>query len=76
MWLMAGWGLAAALFIFIISLLPPTQVAENPVPFELFMVIGTIVVCAIPLVIYASRKASWKPTALPPPAIPVITLAE
>lgn len=77
MWLMAGWGLASALFIFIISLLPPTQVAENPVPFELFMIIGTIVVCAIPLAIYASRKATWKPIAVPPAVVaPVVNLAE
>jgi len=59
-WLMAGWGFIAAVFIFIISLLPPTQVQENPVPFELFMIIGTVVVCAIPLVIYAMRKPNWK----------------
>jgi hypothetical protein len=47
----------------LISLLPPTQVKEDPVPFELFMIIGTIVVSAIPLVIYGLRKASWKLTA-------------
>jgi amino acid transporter len=61
-WLMAGWGFAAAVFIFVISLLPPTQVKEDPMPFELFMIIGTLVVCAIPLVIYALRKPNWKPT--------------
>jgi amino acid transporter len=60
MWLMAGWGLLAAVFIFVISLLPPTQVKENPVPFELFMIIGTVAVSLIPLLIYRLRKASWK----------------
>ena len=61
-WLMAGWGFAAAVFIFVISLLPPTQVKEDPVPFEMFMIIGTLIVCAIPLVIYALRKPNWKLT--------------
>jgi len=60
MWLLAGWGFAAAAFILLISLLPPTQVKEDPVPFELFMIIGTIIVSAIPLAIYGLRKASWK----------------
>jgi len=63
MWLLGGWGFVAAVFILLISLLPPTQVKEDPVPFELFMIIGTIVVSAIPLVIYGLRKASWKLTA-------------
>jgi amino acid transporter len=76
MWLMAGWGFAAAFFIFVISLLPPTQVKENPVPFELFMIIGTLVVCAIPLAIYASRKASWKRIALAPAVILPLKPAE
>jgi amino acid transporter len=66
MWLMAGWGIAAAAFIFIISLLPPTQVKEDPVPFELFMIIGTLVVCAIPLVIYKLRKPSQKTMVVAP----------
>jgi len=59
-WLMAGWGFIAAVFIFVISLLPPTQVQENPVPFEIFMIIGTLVVCAIPIAIYSLRKPNWK----------------
>ncbi len=61
MWLMAGLGFVSAIFILFISLLPPTQVQENPLPFELFMVVGTVVVSVIPLVIYAFRKGSWKP---------------
>ncbi|MEP6566158.1 MAG: APC family permease [Mesorhizobium sp.] len=66
MWLMAGWGIVASAFIFVISLLPPTQVKEDPLPFELFMIIGTIVVCLIPVAIYRFRKANWKQSAIIP----------
>lgn len=59
-WILAGWGVIGMVFVFLIALLPPTQVAENPVPFELFMIIGTAVVTAVPLVIYHFRRPSWK----------------
>jgi amino acid transporter len=68
MWIVSGWGIIAMVFVFCIALLPPTQVKENPVPFEIFMIGGTILVTAVPLVIYRFRRPSWKPheSQLPP----------
>jgi hypothetical protein len=48
-------------FVFLIALLPPSQVSEDPVFFELFMVVGTIAVCAVPLLIYLLRRPEWTP---------------
>lgn len=58
-WLTAGWGMIGMVFVFLIALLPPSQVTEDPVFFELFMIIGTVVVCAVPLVIYLLRRPGW-----------------
>lgn len=77
-WLVSGWGIAAMVFVFLIALLPPAQVKESPLFFELFMIFGTIAVCAVPLVIYRYRRPSWKPTptALPTEAPPTSAAGE
>jgi amino acid transporter len=59
--LTAGWGILGMVFVFLIALLPTSQVSEDPVLFELFMVVGTVVVCAVPLVIYLLRRPEWTP---------------
>jgi amino acid transporter len=61
-WIVAGWGTVSMIFVFLIALLPPSQVKENPVPFEAFMIGGTILVTIVPLLIYRFRKQSWTPS--------------
>ncbi len=61
MWLVAGIGLLGAIFTFAISFLPPSQIATGSELFyEGFLIVGTVVTCAIPFVIYAMRKPSWR----------------
>jgi amino acid transporter len=70
MWLVAGWGFAAMGFVFVIAMLPPSQIPEGtPLTYILFLVVGTAISIAVPFVIYALRKPSWKPRA-PPPIVP------
>jgi amino acid transporter len=75
MWLTAGWGIAAMGFVFVIAMLPPSQIPEGtPLTYEAFLIVGTAVVVAIPFIIYWLRKPSWKlatpveatPAAAPP----------
>ncbi len=61
MWLLAGLGFCGALLAFILSFIPPGQIAtgSNTVWFSV-LIIGCIVVVIIPYIIYASRKPSWR----------------
>ncbi len=64
MWLMAGWGFAAMGFVFVIAMVPPSQIPEGtPLTYEIFLVVGTAVVVAVPFVIYWLRKPHWIPKA-------------
>ena len=61
MWLIAGLGFCGSLLAFVLSFIPPDQIAtgSNTVWFSV-LIIGCIVVVGAPFVIYASRKPSWK----------------
>ena len=61
MWLLGCVGFCGALLAFILSFVPPSQIAtgSNTVWFSV-LVIGCIVVVGAPFVIYAMRKPSWK----------------
>ncbi len=62
MWITAGWGLAAIAFIFVVSMIPPSQATVSSTSvtvFETFMILGTIGVSIVPLIIYRFRKPSW-----------------
>ena len=61
MWLIAGMGFLGSLLAFVLSFIPPGQIAvgSNAMWYSV-LVIGCIVVVAVPLVIYAMRKPSWK----------------
>jgi amino acid transporter len=74
-WILAGWGIVAMVFVFLIALLPPSQVKENPVPFELFMIGGTVLVTAVPLIIYRFRRDSWKPAPAKPTGVLPVAVA-
>lgn len=60
-WTVAGIGFLGALFAFILSFIPPSQIntGSNTVWFTV-LILGCIIFVAIPLIIYAMRKPSWK----------------
>ena len=64
-WVVALTGIAASLFVFFISFLPPEQIpVGNLLHYEILMFTGILSIIAIPLVIYACRKPHWKLEAL------------
>jgi len=60
-WFVAGLGFLGSLLAFILSFIPPSQIntGSNTVWFAV-LIIGCVVFVAIPLIIYAARKPSWK----------------
>lgn len=59
MWLVAGFGFLMMVLLFLLAMLPPTQIKEGS-SFVIFMVVGTVLVAVVPLLIYAFKKPSWK----------------
>ena len=61
MWLLGGLGFCGALLAFVLSFIPPGQIAvgSNTVWFSV-LIIGCLVVVDAPFIIYAMRKPSWK----------------
>lgn len=61
MWLLGGLGFCGSLLAFVLSFIPPSQIAvgSKTVWFSV-LIIGALVVVVIPFVIYAMRKPSWK----------------
>ena len=61
MWIVGGVGFLGSLLAFILSFIPPGQIAiGSKTMWYAVLVIGCIVVVAAPLIIYALRKPSWK----------------
>ena len=61
MWLVGGVGFLGSLLAFILSFIPPGQIAVgSKTMWYAVLVIGCIVVVVAPLIIYALRKPSWK----------------
>ena len=60
-WIVAGIGFSGALLAFILSFIPPSQIdtGSHTVWFTV-LILGCILFVAIPLIIYALRKPSWK----------------
>lgn len=60
MWLVSGLGFCGSLLAFILSFIPPGQIAtgSNAVWYSV-LVCGCIVVVGAPFLIYAHRKGSW-----------------
>lgn len=60
MWFIGGLGFCGSLLAFILSFIPPSQISvgSNTVWFAV-LIIGAIIVVAVPFIIYASKKASW-----------------
>lgn len=64
MWFVAGVGLLAVLFAFVVGFFPPAQLkVGTPVFYVAFVVIGTLVFLTAPFVISLFRKPSWQPQA-------------
>ncbi len=61
MWIVAGVGFLGSLLAFVLSFIPPGQIAVgSSAVWYAVLVIGCIVVVAAPLIIYAMRKPSWR----------------
>lgn len=60
MWLVAGMGFLGSLLAFILSFIPPAQIAigSNTVWYAV-LTIGCIVVVLAPFIIYSARKPEW-----------------
>ena len=60
MWIVSGMGFLGSLLAFVLSFIPPAQIAvgSNAVWYSV-LVIGCIVVVVAPFIIYAMRKPSW-----------------
>ena len=60
MWFIGGLGFLGSLLAFILSFIPPSQIStgNNTVWFSV-LIIGVIVVVAIPFIIYTLKKPSW-----------------
>ena len=60
MWVVAGMGFLGSLLAFVLSFIPPAQIAigSNAVWYAV-LTIGCIVVVGAPFIIYATRKPEW-----------------
>lgn len=60
MWIIAGMGFCGSMLAFVLSFIPPAQIAtgSNTVWYSVLF-IGCLVLVGIPFVIYANRKESW-----------------
>ena len=60
MWVVAGMGFLGSLLAFVLSFIPPAQIAigSNAVWYAV-LTIGCIVVVVAPFIIYAARKPEW-----------------
>lgn len=67
MWVVAGLGLLAAAFAFMISFVPPSQLPiGSPTLYVTLVAIGTVVFTGVPVLIHHVRKPSWKSALISP----------
>ena len=61
MWFLGGLGFCGSLLAFVLSFIPPSQIAvgSTTVWFAV-LIVGALIVVVIPFIIYAMRKPSWK----------------
>ena len=60
MWLTSIVGLVGICFVIFTSFIPPASLSASEYPaYVLFMLLGIIVLVAIPLVIYRLRRPAW-----------------
>lgn len=64
MWCIAGVGFLGSLLAFVLSFIPPAQIAVGSKAVWFSVLIGgAFVVIVIPLIIYSMRKPQWKSAA-------------
>jgi len=60
MWLLGGVGFLGSLVAFVLSFIPPSQIAiGSTTVWFMVLILGAIIFVAIPFVIYSRRKPSW-----------------
>ena len=60
-WLVTILGVAGAVVAGVLSFVPPSQIKTgSPVVYVGVLIIGVVVFIAIPLIVYAKRKKSWR----------------
>ena len=61
MWILAAVGFGGSLLAFVLSFIPPGQIAtgSNTVWYSV-LIAGCIIMVVIPFIIYSLRKPSWK----------------
>ena len=61
MWLLGGLGFCGSLLAFVLSFIPPSQIAVGSnVVWFMVLGIGGVLFVIIPFVIYAKRRPEWK----------------
>lgn len=60
-WIACLLGIVASVFTLLLAFLPPKELGEvNVWLYAGFLIVGLFVMCAIPLVIFQTRKPSWR----------------
>ena len=60
-WLLSVFGIISSVFVIILGFFPPDQInVGSHLFYELFLIIGFVLMIAIPLVIHAFRKPHWQ----------------
>lgn len=61
MWIMGVVGFAGSLLAFVLSFIPPGQIATgSSTIWYSVLIVGCVVMVVIPLIIYTLRKSSWR----------------
>ncbi len=59
-WLVASVGMITSIAAILLSFIPPTQIATGSLLFyDSFLIIGLLIMCGIPLIIYQCKKPHW-----------------
>ncbi len=60
MWVFAGIGLSGSMLVFVLSLIPPSQIpVGSPWLYVSLLIAGVIIFTGLPLLIYARRRPEW-----------------
>lgn len=61
MWVLGGLGFCGSLLAFVLSFIPPSQIAVgSSTVWYSVLIVGAIIFVGIPFIIYAMRKPEWK----------------
>ncbi|MBR5852791.1 MAG: amino acid permease [Alistipes sp.] len=61
MWILAGLGFCGSLLAFVLSFIPPSQIAVgSKTVWFVVLIVGAIIFVGIPFIIYALRRPTWR----------------